>query len=149
MERLPTPQIGTTIWWFDRNNQDNPRAALVTAIEGPGKIKVTIFGPAAMPIHKAGVLHVLSPIHNNGSNSSTVHNGSWNYIGNPSEDEILSAEWEYVDRKIAEIDHQRQQDARMHEEAKRNKEAKEQAVQEAKSKLKAKSAPAKAEPAPA
>lgn len=80
-ELLPTPPVGTLVQWFQRGTiaAENARAAIVTAVEEPGRVKLTILPPAGMPIHKQGVFHASHPIHQQKGNSSTVNNGAWDY----------------------------------------------------------------------
>jgi hypothetical protein len=77
----PTPPIGTLVVWYDKGDisSDNQRAAIVTQVEGPGKISVTVFPPRAMPAHKKGVTHVTDPMHEKRHNSVTVMSGAWDY----------------------------------------------------------------------
>ena len=77
---FPTPPIGWMVQWFDRNRTDECSAALVTNVQGPGKLELTIFKPRHFPIHKQGVLHRSHPSHLKPSNPNTVTNGSWEYL---------------------------------------------------------------------
>lgn len=77
----PTPPVGTPVVWYPRAEQKegNEVAALVTKIEGSGKVIVTTFRPHSVPEHKAGVLHVSNPIHEVRANAASRNCGSWDY----------------------------------------------------------------------
>lgn len=121
MERMPTPLVGDSVWWFPGNDQENPRAAVVTQIEEPGKLKLAIQPPNGMVLHKSGVLHVTHPMHEHRHNSSTMNNGSWNYKGNPEAHRIPDAEWVVFDEKQAKMEQQRAKDEQAYREAAENK----------------------------
>lgn len=81
---MPTPPIGLHVWWYDRGQRGEGRetAAIVTAIESPGQIQLTIFRPNSIAIHKNGVKHVGDLQHTAPANPQTVNSGSWDYINN-------------------------------------------------------------------
>lgn len=78
---LPTPPVGTMIVWYDRGQKidGSQRAAIVTKVEGPGKLQLTVFAPNAMPTHKIGSLHISHPVHTKAHNSVSKNNGGWDY----------------------------------------------------------------------
>lgn len=81
---LPTPPVGTTVVWYDRasNEPGAEIAAIVTRIEGPGKISVTTFRPQGMPeFTRRGVLYMTHPQHENRHNTVSRNSGSWAYPG--------------------------------------------------------------------
>jgi hypothetical protein len=77
---LPTPPIGTWVHWFERNQKDACYAALVTAIQGPGKLELEIHKPRSVAINRQGVLHVSHPCHEKRANPASVASGSWDYL---------------------------------------------------------------------
>lgn len=77
---LPTPPIGASINWFEQNKEGLCYAAIVTGIQGPGKLEITVFKPRHFPIHKQGVLHRSHPAHEGRSNPATIASGSWDYL---------------------------------------------------------------------
>jgi hypothetical protein len=81
---LPTPVVGTNVQWFARGavSPETAQAALVVGVEGPGRLKLTVFPPNGMPVHKQGVLHVSHSQHETRGNAATVHNGAWDYLPN-------------------------------------------------------------------
>lgn len=81
LQLLPTPMVGTIVQWFLRGvvSPEAAKAAIVCAVEEPGRVKLTIFPPNGMLIHKQGVLHASHPMHQQSGNASTVNNGSWDY----------------------------------------------------------------------
>jgi hypothetical protein len=82
---LPTPPVGTNVVWFPGAKRDVHRpyedavAALVTKIDGSGKLTLIAFAPHAMPSHKRSSHHVDHPIHLQRANSVSVDSGSWDY----------------------------------------------------------------------
>jgi len=80
---IPTPPVGTTIVWYAKAlvEDDSKIAALVTKVEGPGKITVTAFRPQGMadPTRR-GCLHVSDPIHEKRHNSVSMNSGAWDYV---------------------------------------------------------------------
>lgn len=76
---LYTPHIGCEVQWSDRGEGD-PIAAIVTAIERPGVVKLTILRPNAHPGFKNGVQWAKTPaVLANPHDPSRVHNGTWDY----------------------------------------------------------------------
>lgn len=119
---LPTPPVGWSVQWLERNNEQNPRGAMVTRVEGPGRIELTVFGPRAVPSHKQGVYHVDAPIHED-RNAGTLRNGSWRYLpGTRAPKEHYDLHREDLERQIKLFEDQQ----RRWDEAKAAKEAKEQ-----------------------
>lgn len=80
---LPTPPVGTPVVWYPRAQvgADNQIAALVTKVEGPGKVTLTAFRPqgTADPTRR-GCLHVSHPVHEQRANAVSVNAGAWDYI---------------------------------------------------------------------
>ena len=77
---LPTPPIGWQVNWFEQNKPDLCYAAVVTAVQAPGKLELTVFKPRHFPIHKQGVLHRSHPAHEGRANPATISSGSWDYL---------------------------------------------------------------------
>ncbi len=77
---MPTPPVGHSVQWFDRNEDDRVYAAIVTQQEGPGKVKLAIFRPNAHVQFKDGVLHRSHELHKNKHNTITMKNGAWDYL---------------------------------------------------------------------
>ncbi len=76
---LPTPPIGHSVQWFEAGNTKNPFAAVVTQVEGPGRVELTVFKARSSLIYKQGVLHVTAEEHKVPGNPTTVRCGSWDY----------------------------------------------------------------------
>lgn len=80
-----TPPIGTPVVWYrgarvdDQDPSKTQVAAMVTGIEGPGKLKLVTFTPFKNEEHKQGVLHISHPLHANRANSVSVNSGAWDY----------------------------------------------------------------------
>ena len=82
---LPTPHVGCNVLWYaaGKVEPDNQRAAIVTAIEGAGKVTLTIFPPNGMPQHKKGVHFLQHPaMLAKTHDHAKIHNGVWNYCDN-------------------------------------------------------------------
>lgn len=97
---LPTPRIGETIIWFPENKTADQlgvslaRAAIVTAVEGPGRLSVLVFAPNSEPRHRKGVWHTTWPGHQKPGNETTKTNGSWDYVDRktPAKDRDLHSD---------------------------------------------------------
>lgn len=84
---LPTPHIGCPVLWYPRGRveEENAVAAIVTAVEGPGKVKLTVFKPNAMQEHKNGVHWAKHPaMEGKDFSQAKIHNGVWDYEKNSS-----------------------------------------------------------------
>ena len=77
----PTPPVGCPdIVWYPAGNTNDPVPARVTAIEGPGRLKLVVFPKNAFPAHKQAVYHVSAKIHDKPGNPTTKNWGSWDYV---------------------------------------------------------------------
>lgn len=97
----PTPPVPYLVAWYDRGivSPDSTFAAIVTGIEDSGKLKLTIFKPNSIPIHKLGVLHISHPQHKIPSNACTVRNGAWDY---PPGEKVPATHLSYHKEKLEE-----------------------------------------------
>jgi hypothetical protein len=77
---FPTPPVGETVQWFENNDQDNPRAAIVAKVEEPGRLCLTVFPPNGATRHIMGCWHVSHECHQTRGSQMTFRNGSWNYV---------------------------------------------------------------------
>lgn len=103
----PTPPVGTVVVWYDRAlvKPENQKAAIVTAVEGPGRLTLTIFGPRAHPIHKIGVLHHTHECHGNRNNVMSQQNGAWAYPDGVKADKShLNLHLDQIQAKIERIE---------------------------------------------
>ncbi len=79
--KLPTPPVSYgDIQWFEAGDKSFAFAAKVVGVEGAGRLKLVIFKPNALPVHKCAVYHVNSTIHDQVNNPTTYRCGSWDYI---------------------------------------------------------------------
>jgi len=81
-EPLPTPPVGTMVWWFKNGRLDmgQQQAAVVTAVEGPAKLTLAIWPPKGMPVHKTGVHYINDPtVKNREHDNIRRSNGLWCY----------------------------------------------------------------------
>ena len=82
---LPTPPVGFLVGWLDRGKEDACYAAVVTKIEGPGRIELHIFPPrtqfTVLAHYRNGVYFQAHPMHtDNPHNINLVRNGCWKYL---------------------------------------------------------------------
>lgn len=77
---LPTPPVSTPVIWYPANKKDTPVSALVAAVEGPGKVALTVFKLHSHPVTVLGVHHVTWKDHREKPNNyTTMNQGSWDY----------------------------------------------------------------------
>lgn len=78
---LPTPNVGETVIWYraGKVDRDNMAPAIVTGVDGPGQLTLTVLAPMRFVEHKKGVLHTSHRMHKVRHNSITVDTGSWDY----------------------------------------------------------------------
>lgn len=89
-----TPPVGWAVQWFNRGLPDSdPIAAICTAIEEPGRIKLYTTRPNAVPVSINGCYHIGNPRHEKHTETSQ-RNGGWDFIpGHKPRDP-----WEHVKR---------------------------------------------------
>lgn len=81
----PTPPVGTILVWFNAAKRDPNRpyedavAAIVTKVDGPGKLTLAAIPPFGMLSHKRSSHYVGHPIHLQRANSVSIESGSWDY----------------------------------------------------------------------
>lgn len=81
----PTPPVGMPVVWFMGGDDKNPRPALVTQVEGPGRVSLVILPLNTMPQHKMGVLYKDHPDMEEANTPAKRTKGSWDYVpGFPS-----------------------------------------------------------------
>lgn len=82
---MPTPPVGMPVVWFLGGDEANPRPALVTQVEGPGRVSLVVLPLNTMPQHKMGVLYKDHPDMEEANTPAKRTKGSWDYIpGFPS-----------------------------------------------------------------
>ena len=95
---LPTPPIGATVQWCFQGDQRNIRAAIVTGIEDPGRLKLGIFSQGQMVQYKTGVYYITHANHKQSNHPTTKANGSWQYLPGQS---IPKSHYEFHDTEMA------------------------------------------------
>ncbi|WP_175517210.1 hypothetical protein [Planctomicrobium piriforme] len=98
---LPTPPISTSVVWYAKGKveSENQQAAIVTKIEAPGRVTLTILPPRGMPIHKQGVYYKDDPIMQGTSPLSVKQQcGVWAY---PDGKSPAKAHYVYHERLLA------------------------------------------------
>ena len=80
----PTPRLGERVLWYQANDSTKVFAADVVQIERPGQVQVRLLKAKndhfAAGDHMLGVRHRADPVHEGGSNQTTVRSGSWDYL---------------------------------------------------------------------
>ena len=79
---LPTPPVASMVVWYPRADIDpeNQIAGIVTKVEGPGKLTLTVFRPQGMAdATRRGCLHIEHSIHENRHNAVSQNSGAWEY----------------------------------------------------------------------
>ncbi len=83
MPAFRNPPVGTMVHWYPHadvaTDEDRICAAMVTGIEGPGIVALTVYARNAAPVYKQGVRHVSDPFHI-GKKENTMRSGGWDYI---------------------------------------------------------------------
>ena len=77
--KIPTPPVRTTVQWYLRGDKNEVAPAIVTAIEGPGRLQLCVFPKNTFPQHKTGVYHVDHRAIQERSNPHTPRCGSWGF----------------------------------------------------------------------
>lgn len=76
----PTPPVGCPVVWYPRGDRANgPSAALVTQVEGLGRVSLTIFAVQSEPVVKKGV-NFIDVAEQTPNASQTVRNGGWDFV---------------------------------------------------------------------
>lgn len=75
--RLPTPPVRSTVQWYLKGDLREVAPAIVTGIEGPGRLQLCVFPKNSFPQHKTGVFYVGHRAIQNPSNPHTPRCGSW------------------------------------------------------------------------
>jgi hypothetical protein len=78
---FPTPPIGESVTWYRAGDKTTPIAAIVTKIEGPGKVGLTCFSYRSHPSYVEGVFYHQHPIHQTKGNPTTNRCGMFAYPG--------------------------------------------------------------------
>ena len=83
----PTPLVGTAVNWYRGADKEKSYAAVVTLIQGVGKVKLSVFEPDKFVTHKTGVLHITDPTHEKRANRTSKDCGAWDYLEGVEPDE--------------------------------------------------------------
>lgn len=81
----PTPPVGMPIVWYLNGDRRLPRAAVVTDIEGPGRIAVAITPKNSQTLHRTGVHYTHHPDCEDEDDQpkntpQVARNGTWDYV---------------------------------------------------------------------
>lgn len=83
---IPTPHVSCMVIWYPRGRSDNPeegKAAIVTAIQGSGKVSLTILPPMGTPVFKKGVYYCKHPqMERMKKTSAIMESGTWSFPEN-------------------------------------------------------------------
>jgi len=88
----PTPPVGYAVQWYRSGNTSDPVPALVSGIEGPGRLKLVAFPINTFMQHKSGVYHVSAKVHDQKGNPTTGRCGSWDYYPEDNHYKLFEAE---------------------------------------------------------
>lgn len=99
----PTPPVGESVVWYMAGDTRKPVPALVTGIEGSGRLKLVTFQVNSFPAHKTGVYHVSAKIHDKPGNFQTKNCGSWDYVRKPIPEEDYAAFNEEIEKRRANL----------------------------------------------
>lgn len=78
---IPTPPVGLPVQWYDGDNREDPRAARVTRIEGPGRVAVMVDRPVGTAFPKGNVKHVTDPlVKKDNRHPEVVKCGTWDFV---------------------------------------------------------------------
>ena len=115
---LPTPPIGWNVQYFKPGDtkQEQPVAAQVTAIEGPGRVVLVIQQPHKMPSHKAACYHVTEPKIMDGTWRGK---DTWDYIDGHTNKHPFNLHKGQLERKAKNAEQQAVQQAEIEENYKR------------------------------
>ena len=75
----PTPPVGWTVQFLPSGDTENPKAAIVMAIEGAGRLTLSVLQPDQFPQTRKGVHYIYHPLTKKGS-PQTGRSGSWRYL---------------------------------------------------------------------
>jgi hypothetical protein len=102
IQKFRNPPIGTIVHWFPRANPDDIASmapGIITAIEGPGIVSMTVFRRAASPLFIYGARHVSDPFHID-KRESTMRNGGWDFIPAYRPDQLMHMSDDFRDREF-------------------------------------------------
>jgi hypothetical protein len=103
---LPTPPVGYAVQWYEGGRRENVRAAIVTKVEGPGRVMLAVISPNSFVIHKS-VHHADHPVHKRQNAPEAARNGTWDYLPDtkiPASHHKLHIE--QLDRQITAVENQ-------------------------------------------
>ncbi len=94
----PTPKISDPVIYYTRGDKNFPVPAVCSAVEGPGRIKITLFPFQGMMQHRAGCHHVTHWVHDR-PNETTKNNGAWDFAREVPKDAFTVHEAELAKRE--------------------------------------------------
>ncbi len=101
----PTPKVSDTVIYYTRGDKNFPVPGIVSSIEGPGKIKITVYPFQGMLQHKSGCAHITHWVHDR-PNDTTKNNGAWDFNREPPADayEVHEAELTKRENQLLEAE---------------------------------------------
>lgn len=96
----PTPKVGDGVIFYTRGDKNLPVPGQVSAVEGPGRIKITYFPFNGMMQHRAGCHHLTHWVHDH-PNETTRNNGAWDFNRSAPADAFEVHEAELAKRENA------------------------------------------------
>ena len=102
--KIPTAPIGLPVQWYIAGDVRQIVAAIVVAVEGPGRLRLKVNGVNSMPQEKAACYHVNHAIHEQANNPTTYRSGSWDFIpGQPIPKEYYIPYEQDIERRKANL----------------------------------------------
>lgn len=111
----PTPKVSDTVIYHAYGDKRNSAPAIVSEVEGPGRVKLTIFPYQGMLQHKAGCHHISHWIHDK-PNENTKMNGAWSFAREAPADafEVHEAELTKRENALIEAEQRAKEAAKVH-----------------------------------
>lgn len=111
---LPTPIVGMPVLWYERGDRSNGgKAAIVTAVEMPGRVSVTVFAQQSEPRYYKGVMPV-DVAAKTPHAANTVRCGGWEFVdGIVPSDPYKYARAEREKAEKAELERMERDEARL------------------------------------
>lgn len=83
MADFRNPPVGTIVQWFPHADVTvepvSVASGIVTSVEGPGIVSLTLFKRNSAPLYLQGCRHVTDPFHE-GRRESTQRSGGWDFL---------------------------------------------------------------------
>jgi len=111
----PTPKVGDPIIYHPESDKRREVPAVVSKVEGPGKIQITVFPFQGMMQHRSGCHHITHWIHDNPT-AFTRQNGAWSFAREAPADayQLHEAELAKRENSLIEAEERAKEAAKVH-----------------------------------